>query len=152
MDGEDSTRQITKSYAAQLYDYSRTPYLSLINSAAILVSPIISPPVDIAITSNGKSRLLFKNLSSQTRRIGLTGKNALLFGTAQALGSWMIYDDDVESGSGFIMAWSTLYMIVNGKGSLRAITRYGRTWPFVLSCMATGNALLYGRRFISGQF
>jgi hypothetical protein len=63
-----------------------------------------------------------------------------------ALGGWIMYEGDIESGSGFITAWSSLYLVVNGRQAFNGI-RYGRFWPVMLSGVALGEALLHGKRF-----
>lgn len=70
----------------------------------------------------------------------------MLFGVANALGSWIIYDGDVANGSGFTFAWSALYTIVNGRPSFRSFLQ-GRVSPVALSILALGNAGIYGKQF-----
>ena len=70
----------------------------------------------------------------------------LLFGAANALGSYIIYDGDVTNGAGFTFAWLTLYLIVNGRPSFRSMLR-GRMSPVALSVLALGNAGIYGKQF-----
>ena len=148
-----------KSVLSRIYDLTATPYVSLLHSGCILASPIVSPAVKVAAgeiisttssegTKAGLTKRLFKNKAST---IGLTRANALLFGGSELLGSWMIYDDDIEDGSGFLMAWSTLFLIVNGKSSLTAL-KHARVWPFLLSSLACVNLGLYGKRYITNAF
>ncbi|KAK9478918.1 hypothetical protein V1514DRAFT_319497 [Lipomyces japonicus] len=65
------------------------------------------------------------------------------FAAALGLGGYVVYDQDIINGAGFSSAWSTIYLIVNGK---RAVTQL-RPWPVVLSLFALGNAGIYGREF-----
>ncbi|QLG72485.1 hypothetical protein HG535_0D01930 [Zygotorulaspora mrakii] len=141
-----------KPNGKQLFSYTDTPTPALLNCSMLLLTPIISPatvsPVSVAQRS-ASSRLA--NMLTKPKYLGPTKKTALLFGGAQALGAWMIHDGDLESGCGFLAAWSTLYLIVGGRGSLKSL-RYGKVWPLMLSTISLGNAYLYGRRFISGGF
>lgn len=136
----------------ELYTYTTTPYPGVLNSLLLLSTPVVSPavisPVSIAQRAGGSK--IF-NLFSTPKYLGPSNKTALLFGGAQALGSWIIYDGDLESGSGFLAAWSALYLIVGGRGSVGAL-RYGKVWPLVLTSVSAVNAFLYSKRFISGSF
>lgn len=58
----------------------------------------------------------------------------------------MVYDGDETNGAGFTFAWSTLYLIVNGRASLRSLVS-GRVTPMSLSLLALGNAGIYGKAF-----
>lgn len=144
-----------KSTLSRFYDFTTTPFVGMANAACIMASPIISPPIKLseaAIVQQSSNKKIFPGLLSSRRTyVGLTSKNALLFGAANLVGSWMIYDDDLEDGSGFMMAWSTLFLIVNGKNSLTAL-KYRKSWPLLLSSLAIANVGLYGRRFISRDF
>ncbi|CEP61362.1 Aim19p LALA0_S03e01156g [Lachancea lanzarotensis] len=133
-----------------LKDLSTTPYLAAANSLMLLATPVISPAVESPVSSKiGSSSIL--RLWSRPKFVGPSTKTSLLFGSAQALGSWIIYDGDLESGSGFLGAWSALYLIVGGRGSVKAL-RYGRVWPLTLSAMAATSTALYTRRFVAGGF
>lgn len=144
-----------KSTLSRLYDFTTTPFVGMANAACIMASPIISPPIRLSeaatLQQSNNKNILPGLLSSRKVHVGLTSKNALLFGAANLVGSWMIYDDDLEDGSGFIMAWSTLFLVVNGKNSLTAL-KYRRAWPLLLSSLAVANVGLYGKRFISRDF
>ncbi|CAR25059.1 Loss of respiratory capacity protein 2 [Lachancea thermotolerans] len=139
--------------ASDVRELSSTPYPALANSLMLLATPVVSPaanaPARQAAQGAGWSR--FGSFWSRPKLVGPSTKTALLFGAAQAVGSWIIYDGDLESGSGFLGAWSALYLIVGGRGSISAL-RYGRVWPLALSAAALSNTLLYARRFISGGF
>ncbi|KAK9359465.1 hypothetical protein V1504DRAFT_457972 [Lipomyces starkeyi] len=65
------------------------------------------------------------------------------FGSVIAFGGYIIHDNDVINGAGFTSAWSTMYLLANGK---RAITQL-RPWPAYLSIFAFCNALMYGREY-----
>ncbi|SCV05383.1 LANO_0H06282g1_1 [Lachancea nothofagi CBS 11611] len=133
-----------------LNDLSATPYLAMANSLMLLATPVVSPAVSspIGVGQSGSSLTRFW---SRPKFVGPSTKTALLFGGAQALGSWIIYDGDLESGSGFLGAWSALYLIVGGRGSVKAL-RYGRVWPLALSTLALANTAFYTKRFVSGGF
>lgn len=134
------------------YKYTGTPYPAVLNSLLLLATPRVSPatesPVSV-VQRTSSSRLV--NAFSKPKYLGPSNRTAVLFGAAQALGAWMIYDGDVESGSGFLAAWSTLYLIVGGRGSIKAL-RYGKVWPLLVSSVTGANAFMYGRRFIAGGF
>ncbi|CAN6619003.1 hypothetical protein TRVA0_007S02586 [Trichomonascus vanleenenianus] len=65
------------------------------------------------------------------------------FGTAFALGGFIIYDGDLTNGAGFASAWSILYLMVNGKPALKSM----RPWPVAISGLVAFNAINYGRKF-----
>ncbi|CAI4402311.1 ALI_HP2_G0021580.mRNA.1.CDS.1 [Saccharomyces cerevisiae] len=137
----------------RLYALTRTPYPALANAALLTSTPVLSPsfkvpPTQSPALSIPMSRVFSK---SSTARIGITTKTALFFSTMQAIGAYMIYDNDLENGAGFIATWSALYLIVGGKKSFSAL-RYGRTWPLVLSSVSLANAVLYGQRFLATGF
>ncbi|CAB4257051.1 similar to Saccharomyces cerevisiae YIL087C AIM19 Putative protein of unknown function [Maudiozyma barnettii] len=150
-----------KSFFTRLNDLTLTPYICLANAACILASPLISPAKKLATSAipQESHRTMLPSSTTRVRgifngrrkHVGLTTRNALLFGIANLAGSWMIYDDDIEDGSGFLMAWSTLFLIVNGRSSLTAL-KYRMVWPLMLSTMAVTNVGLYGRRFITSSF
>ncbi|SCW01943.1 LAFE_0E10682g1_1 [Lachancea fermentati] len=145
----DSQPVASQGLLAQLTELSSTPYPALANSALLLATPVVSPAVaSPTAVANGRS---FWTSFSRPKYVGPSSKTALLFGAAQALGGWIIYDGDLESGSGFLAAWSALYLIVGGRGSVKAL-RYGRVWPLLLSSAAFTNTYFYGRRFIAGGF
>lgn len=135
---------------ANLYSYTTTPVPGLVNAALLLASPIVSPSIqNPANVVERAGRLQWLNKFTRPEYLGPTKRVALLFGGANALGAWIIHDQDLESGSGFLAAWSTLYLIVGGRGSIKAL-RYGKVWPFVLTAASGLNAMLFSRRFISG--
>ncbi|AGO11583.1 AaceriADL203Cp [[Ashbya] aceris (nom. inval.)] len=134
----------------QIRDLSFTPGIAWLNSAMLLATPVLSPaqPSAAAVAQQAGGWLA---RVARPKHIGPTTKTSLLFGAAQALGGWIIHDGDLESGSGFLAAWSALYLVVGGRGSLRAL-RYGRLWPLVLATTSGLSGLAYGERFLSGRF
>lgn len=134
-----------------VYEITSTPFPALVNAFMLVATPLVSPQTEAPAAVTTKSRFLLTKLGSQSTKVGLSSKNALLFGAAQAAGAWMIHDKDLEDASGFLMAWSSLFLIVNGKQSLQAL-KYGRVWPLSLSTVAVASSLVYGKRFISGGF
>lgn len=147
----NSTGHLPKqSFLAQVYTYTTTPALGLTNAALLLATPVVSPAIQNPANAVERAGgLQWVNKFTRPEYLGPNKRTALLFGGANALGAWMIHDQDLESGAGFIAAWSTLYLIVGGRGSFRAI-RYGKFWPLILTTASGFNALLYTRRFISG--
>ncbi|CAK7896590.1 hypothetical protein CAAN1_04S06326 [[Candida] anglica] len=75
-----------------------------------------------------------------------TKASCFTFGAAHLLGGWIIYDGDELNGAGFNFAWSTLYLIVNGRAGIKSIFA-GRINPLAFSLLALGNAGIYGKRF-----
>ncbi|QLL30404.1 hypothetical protein HG536_0A02210 [Torulaspora globosa] len=134
------------------YKYTGTPYPAALNSLLLLATPQVSPatPSPVSVVQRASSSR-FVNALSRPKYLGPSSRTALLFGAAQALGAWMVYDGDVESGSGFLAAWSALYLIVGGRGSVKAL-RYGKVWPLLVASVTGANAFMYGRRFIAGGF
>lgn len=132
--------------SVQLYQYTKTPYPAWVMSAMLLATPLVynQPKATIQTTTGGTLGSVFKNASKS--KVGPSPASSLLFGGAMALGGWIIRDGDVDSGTGFITAWSTLYLIVNAKSSLNGL-RYGKVWPLLLSGIAGINAYNHGKRF-----
>lgn len=132
--------------------YSATAYPAALNSLMLLATPQVSPAVEspVSVAQRASTSRLF-NALSKPKYLGPSNRTAWLFGAAQGLGAWIIYDGDLESGSGFLAAWSTLYLIVGGRGSVKAL-RYGKVWPLLVSSVTGVNALMYGKRFIAGGF
>lgn len=75
-----------------------------------------------------------------------TRASCLTFGAAHLLGGYMIYDGDAMNGAGFNFAWSTLYLIVNAKSSIKNIFM-ARVSPIAFATLAAGNAAIYGKKF-----
>lgn len=147
----NSTGHLPKgSFLSRLYSYTTTPAPAIGNAALFLATPVVSPAVQNPANAVERAgRLQWLNKVTRPEYLGPSKRVALLFGGANALGAWIIHDQDLESGSGFLAAWSTLYLVVGGRGSVRAV-RYGKVWPLVLTAASGLNALLYSRRFISG--
>lgn len=133
------------------YNLGSTPYFSWFNSGVLLSTPFISPSAKITILINSKQPSSIFNLFKRSKFIGPTNKTTLFFGISQALGGWIIYDGDIESGSGFLAVWSSLYLIVGGGGLIKA-AKYGKFWPLFLSTLNGTGALLYGKEFIFNEF
>ncbi|KAH3667779.1 hypothetical protein WICMUC_005311 [Wickerhamomyces mucosus] len=132
------------SVTQQLYEYSQTPLPALLQSSLLLLTPWISSQPQSLIKQSSSGSLLTKS-----KRIGPSTPSALLFGSALGLGSFIIHDGDLDSGSGFITAWSTLYLIVNGRSTFNGLL-YGRPWPLVLTTVSGVNAYTYGHQFFFG--
>ncbi|GMM50214.1 hypothetical protein DASB73_011720 [Starmerella bacillaris] len=81
-----------------------------------IFNQIYSTPIPAAVTSG----LVF----SQIKKPSANGKapirvKAGIFGTAFALGSYMMYDNDYKNGAGFTAVWSTLYLLAHRKSPNR---------------------------------
>lgn len=138
-------KQIDKNapLLTQFYQSSKTPYPSWAFTSLLLPTPLFSKQ-KILNSSNGGGFM------SKTKTIGPSPLNSLFFGSAMALGGWIINDGDVESGAGFITAWSSLYLLVNGTNSIKGLA-YGKIWPLLLSGVAGGNLYVHGKRFFFGS-
>ncbi|AQZ14360.1 AIM19 (YIL087C) [Zygosaccharomyces parabailii] len=148
----NSTGHLQKdSLLSTIYGYTTTPVPGIINAALLLSTPLVSEQMqNPANAIERASRFRAVNVLTRPQYLGPSKKVALLFGGANALGAWMIHDHDLESGAGFLAAWSTLYLVVGGRGSIKAL-KYGKFWPLVLAVGSGANAMLYTRRFISGS-
>ncbi|CAL9731396.1 hypothetical protein MOUN0_L07866 [Monosporozyma unispora] len=154
-----------------VYQLSTTPYPALLQGSMLLMAPYLSPQLPIQMVASNSTLAqragTAKNngwfspkvqdsmgpfaRTKRVQNVGLSGRSALLFGLVSLAGSWMIFDDDLESGSGFTAAWSGLYLLLNGKASIKWL-QYGKMWPLLVSGVALGNTAMYGRRFLTGGF
>ncbi|KAJ8141388.1 hypothetical protein OXX80_011604 [Metschnikowia pulcherrima] len=121
----------------------QSPLPPLAASASLLYVGMSSPTAIASKIGSSGGSSSFSKSSTLTKP---TRATCLLFGAANALGSYIIYDGDVTNGAGFTFAWSTLYLIVNGRPSFRSMLR-GRMSPVALSVLALGNAGIYGKQF-----
>lgn len=92
-------------------------------------------------TSGGGGTTVIKPVKQLPTRVSCFG-----FGSAQLLGAWLMYDGEPVNAAGFNFAWLTLYLIVNGRSSLKSIF-HGRASPLGLSMLALTNTGIYGREF-----
>ncbi|CCE63913.1 hypothetical protein TPHA_0G00770 [Tetrapisispora phaffii CBS 4417] len=140
-----------------LQELSKTPYLAGLQSIMLLTTPVISPAtvspsyVKYQPVLNASTLSTIKNYLYSAKYIGPTNKSCYLFGAALAMGTGMLVDKDIENGSGFVSAWSALYLIASSRGSIKAVA-YGKVWPLLLSGIACINSLAYGKRYVSCQF
>lgn len=133
----------SSSIKQQLDNAASTPYPAWLLSTTLLYKGITyHNPINSVQGSSGGSYKFSQNLSSAKP----TRASCLTFGLTNLLGGWIIYDGDVINGSGFTFAWSTLYLIVNGRSSFKSVFR-GRVSPLALSLLAVGNAGIYGKKF-----
>ncbi|AET38827.1 Aim19p Ecym_3337 [Eremothecium cymbalariae DBVPG len=139
------------AYVQQVKELSYTPALAWLNSFLLFATPVLSPAVETPVSVAARNTGGVLSSLIRPKFIGPTAKTSVLFGAAQALGGWIIHDGDLESGSGFLAAWSSLYLLVGGRGSVSAL-RYGRVWPLLLAGTSGVSGLLYGQRFLSGRF
>lgn len=121
---------------------SKSPLPAWAMSASLLYTGLNShTPVDTKLGSGASSQFSRSLALSKPTRT-----SCFLFGGANALGGYIIYDDDVTNGAGFTFAWSTLYLLVNGKSAVKSLMG-GRISPMALSVLALGNAGIYAREF-----
>lgn len=120
----------------------KSPLPAWAMSASLLYAGLSShKPVDTKLGSGGSSHF------SRTLALSKpTRASCFLFGGVNALGGYIIYDDDVTNGAGFTFAWSTLYLLVNGRSAVKSLLG-GRVSPLALSVLALGNAGIYAREF-----
>ncbi|KAI5969588.1 hypothetical protein CANMA_001251 [Candida margitis] len=140
-----STIKPSPSVYEQLDALSVSPYPSGVLSAGLFLKALTKTSSAVTIPNSGTSGSSFafhkKLAASQPTRLSCT-----LFGSAMALGTYMMIDGDPLNASGFNFAWSTLYLIVNGKSSVSSVFK-GRLAPVALSGLALFDAALYGREF-----
>ncbi|ODQ80916.1 hypothetical protein BABINDRAFT_33932 [Babjeviella inositovora NRRL Y-12698] len=131
---------------------SETPYPAWLFSTALLATFTSQnnkvQAVQPAQASSGGLMSMFR----RSAKVGIKPSplSCIGFGGAMALGGWIVRDGAVDDGAGFNMAWSTLYLLVNGGASVRQIIR-GKIWPLCLTGLALGNLGIYGRRFVYGE-
>lgn len=122
---------------------SSSPVPAWALSAALVYRGLsIQKPVDPKLGSGGSFDFSKSVAASKPNRI-----SCFLFGGASALGGYIMYDGDVPNGAGFTFAWSTLYLLVNGRPALKSLIR-GHVSPLALAGLALGNAGIYGKEFI----
>lgn len=112
-------------------------------SASLLYVGLLAPATIAAKEGSLGGSYLFSRSAALVKP---TKKTCLLFSAANALGGWIIFDGDVNNGAGFTFAWSMLYMVVNGRPSIRSFLK-GRVSPMALSLLALGNTGIYGKQF-----
>lgn len=121
---------------------SKSPLPAWAMSASLLYTGLNThKPVDTKLGSGGSSQFSRTLAFSKPTRT-----SCFLFSGVNALGGYIIYDDDVTNGAGFTFAWSTLYLIVNGRSAVKSLLG-GRISPMALSVLALGNAGIYAREF-----
>lgn len=127
----------------KIEELQSTPYAAWAFSSALLLKGLSAPSASSVAQHAGGGAAIAGGKFAQLRPTKLS---CFLFGGAHLLGGWIIYDGDVDSGAGFNFAWSTLYLLVNGKAGLKSVFR-GRLFPLGLSLMAVGDVFLYGKQF-----
>lgn len=135
---------------SDIYQWSQTPYLAWLNGAMLITTPVVSPATQTPVSVMAQKQSMFSAFT-RPRYFGPTKTLSLMFGLANAIGGFMIYDGDLESGTGFLAAWNSLYLLVGGRGSVKAM-RYGKVWPLLLTTVSASSAALYGRRFVASGF
>ncbi|CCH59536.1 hypothetical protein TBLA_0B07190 [Henningerozyma blattae CBS 6284] len=158
----DSSAASSNSISNKLSQLYRSAIPSGIQALALGITPLVSPSVLITnpnangTTQKSITKRVFTSFLSSSKeykyRIGPSNVTVLTFSLSQLLSSMMILDNDIENGTGFATAWSTLYLIVSGRGSMHALLRYGRIWPLTLTGLAGSNAFFYGKEYLRGGF
>lgn len=127
--------------------WSASPYPAWAFTTGLGIVPLVRPPDQPAAQQpppQKSSMFSFKKAYKPTSAYPTTA-SALLFGGLIGLGGFVVYDHDVEDGTGIIGAWSFLYTLVNGKRSLYSWKFY----PKFLTVFALANTAVYGGRFFS---
>lgn len=132
-----SSSMFSPELKKQLYQYSSSPWPAAAFSAALAAVPLIRPTLD-QLTTTLKRRPIRVNPYPNNLSVAV-------FGGFVGLGSFLIYDHDVEDGSGLIFAWSTMYALANGRRSIHTL----RLYPKFLMLFAIGNSAIYGGRFLN---
>lgn len=137
----------TTELRAKADELSVLPYPSLLLGSALMLQGINTvPAAAMAVNTAGQgSGSLFK-FGNKIAKAGPSRLSCFMFGGANLLGSWIMYDGEKSNAAGFNFAWATLYLIVNGRSSVKSVLR-GRISPLALSLLATGNAAIYGKKF-----
>lgn len=126
-----------------LTDSASTPYPAWLFGGLLLGRGLtIQKPMAPISGTSGSSFKLSHTLATARP----TKASCLTFGAAHMLGGWIVYDGDVTNGAGFNFAWSTLFLIVNGRAGIKSVL-HGRVNPLALSLLAAGNAGIYGKKF-----
>ncbi|KAL6454353.1 HHT21 histone H3.1/H3.2 [Candida maltosa Xu316] len=125
---------------------SISPIPAAVLGGSLVLKGAFGNSAGVAIPNQGTSGSSFK-FSKTLAAARPTPLSCFLFGGASLLGSWMMYDGDPVNASGFNFAWSTLYLIVNGKSAFSSLFK-ARVTPLALSGLALFNAGLYGREFL----
>lgn len=131
------------SILQQVDSFSNTPIPPATFGGLLILRGLTSTqPIEKVSGSSGSSVKFAKSLSIAKP----TKASCFTFGATNLLGAYMIYDNELENGAGFTFAWSTLYLIVNGKAGIKSLFR-GRIAPLGLSVLALGNSAIYGRKY-----
>lgn len=160
------------SLSDSIYQSTNTPYLPILNTTMLLVTPwwkpqlcginkMINDPIKTntairdknwytMLTNMVKKPPIHASNVDSLSAIRFTRGNLYMFSLANLLGSWMILDNDLNHGSGFICAWNVLYVWANGTKSMKWIAK-GQLWPLGLTFMATLQSFYFGRRFLSNK-
>ncbi|KAK6456396.1 altered inheritance of mitochondria protein 19 [Scheffersomyces xylosifermentans] len=132
-----------QSLLQTLDELSVSPYPAALLGFSLLAKGLSSSrPVQEVTTASG-SGVKFLRSTAVSRP---TKASCLTFGAANLLGAWITYDGEPVNGAGFNFAWSTLYVIVNGKAGIKSLFR-GKVSPAAIGLLAVGNATLYGKKF-----
>lgn len=126
----------------KIEELQSTPYAAWAFSGALLLKGLSAPSASLVAQHAGGAAIA----GGKFALVRPTKLSCFLFGGAHLLGGWIMYDGDVDSGAGFNFAWSTLYLLVNGKAGLKSLFR-ARLFPLGLSLMAVGDVFLYGKQF-----
>ncbi|PVH22839.1 hypothetical protein CXQ85_002563 [Candidozyma haemuli] len=96
---------------------STSPVPAWALSAALVYRGLsLQKPVDPKLGSGGSFDFSKSVAASKPSRL-----SCFLFGGVSALGGYIIHDGDVPNGAGFTFAWSTLYLIVNGRPAFKSL-------------------------------
>lgn len=138
------TKQTKKSLFQTADELASSPYPALALGASLLYQGAFAVvPVTTSTSGTLGSSIKFSKALATSKP---TKPACYLFGAANLLGAYMIYDGEPVNGAGFTFAWSTLYLLVNGSAGIKSVVR-GRISPLALSVLAAGNVGLYGRKF-----
>lgn len=144
MSTEEAIEQTKTSLLQTANELSTSPFPALLLGSSLLYKGLLSsPPISLPSGTSGSS-LKFGRTAAIAKP---TRASCYLFGGANLLGAWLMYDGEPTNGAGFNFAWSTLYLIVNGTAGVKGLFR-GRISPVALSALALGNAGIYGRKFL----
>ena len=133
------------SILQRLDNLSTSPIPSAVLSLALLLKALVKSRPLPAVPNSGTSGSSYA-LQQSLSLAKPTRTTCAFFGGALALGTYMMYDGDPLNAAGFNFAWSSLYLIVNGKSAILSFFK-ARFTPAGLTGLALLNAGIYGKEF-----
>ncbi|CAN3370356.1 hypothetical protein DICA0_C09714 [Diutina catenulata] len=138
-----STTETIKTQAdSNLKMLGTSPYPAALFGGLLLLKGAVFPDVSVATATKAPG----KPVKEKAWMVRPTRASCFTFGPASLIGAYMIHDQDAVNGAGFAFAWSTLYLVVNGKQAVTGLFHF-RLPPAILGALALGNAGWYGKEY-----